>query len=345
MVKLCPHIQAVAAALVLAETAHAQWPASELHANFSAFWNVTDFPNQQRDNVTKYLNQARAVAGTDLYDFFVAKCIVAEKYPTLSSLGQANGFVDPAMAFDGIWFVGQSAVSSWAFETGDGLVVIDSLDNADEAQHILIPGIESLGYTGHDIKALFITHEHFDHFGGARYIQDTYGTPIYASDIAWDDMLQYESEGGPRRSMTISDGQVMTFGNLTLRFVATPGHTPGCMSMFFNVTDHGQKHQAVLYGGGAPNSTADGKDAQINSYYKVQALAKAANIDTHMSNHQQQDFSLWNFDLLNYRQCSNGHCQQPNPYVIGQEPYQRLMDTLALCIRVQAARDGQIIYV
>ena len=97
------------------------------------------------------------------------------------------------------------------------------------------------------IKAVIVTHEHADHYGGARWLQETFDTPVYMTKIAWDDLATDPANPGgliepPNRNFTLEDGVGVTFGNITVTPVATPGHTAGTVSLFFPVYENGVKH-------------------------------------------------------------------------------------------------------
>ena len=47
----------------------------------------------------------------------------------------------------------------------------------------------------------------------------------------------------------IKDGDVLKFGDTEMRFVATPGHTAGVISMFFKVHHAGKEYLAGMFGG------------------------------------------------------------------------------------------------
>lgn len=316
--------------------------------NFTTWFNVTEFPDEQAANVSTYMYEALNTAGDDLYTFAAHRCILGQKYPELSDLQQADGFVQPTRAFDSVFFIGSSYVSSWIIDTGDGLVLIDTQDNPEEAAGVVVPGLEYLGYSGSDIVAVIITHEHADHYGGAAYLQDTFGVPIYASAVAWDGMAADPiAPAGlvpPVRNMTIADGQDLTFGNTTFSFVLTPGHTPGSLSFFFDVYDAGEAHVAAVYGGGGIPANATAKDQQIASFAKFGDAAAARGADTLMAPHQTQDNALYNFDILRHRSAyvsTNSSGTPKNPFVLGSEAYQRYLKTMALCVRIDAARLGQ----
>ncbi|KAH6648821.1 beta-lactamase-like protein [Truncatella angustata] len=330
--------------LSLVDTAIATYAAT---TNFTEWYNVTDFPNEQAANVSRYVYEALKTAGKDLYPFFEHRCIRSQIYDKLGDLAQADGFVQPTQPFDSVFFVGSSYVSSWAIDTGAGLVLIDTQDNPQEAARVVLSGLEYFGYNGSEIAAVIITHEHADHYGGARFLQDTFGMPIYASSVAWDTMaddpIAPQGLVPPERNITIEDGQDLTIGNTTFSFIATPGHTPGTVSFFFNVYDHGSPHVAAIYGGGGVPSNASAKEEQIGSYEKFSNHAILRGADTLIANHQTQDKSLYNFDLLRHRPCGPSNCDEANPFVIGDEAYLRYLKTMALCVRVQAAREGQIL--
>jgi glyoxylase-like metal-dependent hydrolase (beta-lactamase superfamily II) len=79
--------------------------------------------------------------------------------------------------------IGSAYVYSWIVDTGAGLVLIDTQDNPQEAREVVLAGLEYLGYSGTDVVAIIITHEHADHYGGAKYLQETFGIPIYATAV------------------------------------------------------------------------------------------------------------------------------------------------------------------
>ncbi|KAK7935588.1 hypothetical protein PG985_001083 [Apiospora marii] len=305
-------------------------------ANFTTWWNATDYPNEQNANVTKYMAEGLRIAGKDLYHHFAHRCIQSQVYPDLASGAQSLGFVRPHRPFDSVFYVGNGFVTSWAIDTGAGLVLIDSLDNPDEVREVIVPGLAHYGYNGSDIAAVIVTHEHADHYGGARYLQDTFGTPIYATEACWHGMeidpIKPEGLVIPKRNETLVDGQDLTIGNTTIRIVATPGHTAGTLSLFLPVYDRGVRHVAGLYGGGGIPKNATTMGQQIQSFAKFAQAAPEIGADVLMSNHPGQDDALDNFDILDHRG------SEGNPFVIGTEAYVRYLQTMAMCVRIQAAR-------
>jgi metallo-beta-lactamase class B len=55
----------------------------------------------------------------------------------------------------------------------------------EEAEGVIIAGLEKFGYNGKDFTYTIITHEHTDHFEGVAYFQKRFNHYMYASKTAW----------------------------------------------------------------------------------------------------------------------------------------------------------------
>jgi len=309
------------------------------------------FPNEDIALTSHHLNRAREIAGDDLYPHFMRRCVLSQLYSAYANSAEAPQQMAPIQVFDNLYFIGQGAVSAWAVKTSEGLVIIDALNNASEAEYILVEGLRKVGFNPADMKYLVITHEHADHFGGARYLQDTYKLRVVSSDVAWTSM-DNGSANRPRRDITVGEGP-WTVGDTTFLFTITPGHTEGALSTILPVFDHGTRYVGAIYGGWGIPASAANKVKQLNSIARFADIAKRAGVDVLLANHQTQDLSLYNHDLLRHRRLkdSAGHAAanspgdfvDPHPYVIGKEPYQRYLNVQAECVQASAARSGQVL--
>ena len=91
----------------------------------------------------------------------------------------------PMQVMDDLYFLGNYWTSAWAVKTSKGIVIIDALDNADEAQHYIEDGLKKLKLDPTDIKYVIVSHAHGDHYGGAQYLKDKFHAKIVMSDIDW----------------------------------------------------------------------------------------------------------------------------------------------------------------
>lgn len=110
--------------------------------------------------------------------------------------------------------------------TGEA-IVIDPL--RDISQYLAMAESEGLRIT-----AVTETHIHADFLSGTRELSAATGAKMYLSDEG-DDFWKYQFASDPLVVLLKHD-DVITVGNLTLRAVHTPGHTPEHLS--FLLTDH-----------------------------------------------------------------------------------------------------------
>lgn len=153
---------------------------------------------------------------------------------------------------DNIYFVGNNWVSAFLIDSGDGLVLIDS--NFDSVIWMLLENIRILGFDPKDIK-LLLTHGHFDHIGGARYIQEcapecrTYFPKGDAFMLTHRRDLLYQYVPEFKIDEYYDYSQPIRLGNLSVQPVLTVGHTQGCTSLFFDTQFQGRTYTAAIHGG------------------------------------------------------------------------------------------------
>lgn len=306
------------------------------------FAKPLDFPKEDKAEAAKHFNAARTIAGADLFPDFAHRCILDARYKQRTQGEQYNGLVEPFAAFDDLYSVGQMAVSAWVLRTKDGLVLFDSLNNADEAREIIVPNLERLGLNPRDIHTVIVTHAHGDHYGGAAFFQKTYGAHVIASAIDWDgmtgpDRLKVAGWGDPpKRDIAVADGETRVIGGVPIRFQVTPGHTAGTLSTIFPVHDRGRRHVVGFYGGLGLPWTPDLRAAQVRSIARWIPIAEKAGVDSQIGNHPLHYEALERLEMLRYRQS-----QQPNPFVIGRAGYSRYMQVQSECTRLWIARNGE----
>ncbi|MFO7497011.1 MAG: MBL fold metallo-hydrolase [Desulfobacterales bacterium] len=109
------------------------------------------------------------------------------------------------------------------------------IDPGDETDKILM----SLASEKLTLKHILNTHGHFDHVGGNRHLKDTTGADvlIHAADAAMLGQLAssaaafgLSAQNSPPPDRTLAEGDRVTFGDIALTVLHTPGHTPGGIS-------------------------------------------------------------------------------------------------------------------
>ena len=91
------------------------------------------------------------------------------------------------------------------------------------------------------VKAIVITHAHFDHIGGAAKLRASTGAPVWmsASDEVTAMTLPVQAAlfgvamvTNPGIDRQAKEGDTLTMGPTRFQVLDTPGHTPGSISLF-----------------------------------------------------------------------------------------------------------------
>jgi hydroxyacylglutathione hydrolase len=115
---------------------------------------------------------------------------------------------------------------------GDGLVI----DPAADVDHILAVARKHKI----DIKYIVNTHGHVDHIAGNVEMKEKTGASliIHADDATMLTstpammLRMFGAKQSPPADITVADGQLITVGNISLRVIHTPGHSPGGIALY-----------------------------------------------------------------------------------------------------------------
>ena len=240
--------------------------------------------------------------------------------------------------FDNLYFVGADWVSAWVLRTTEGLILIDALNNAEEAKALIEDGLVKLGLDPKQIRYIVITHGHGDHYGGATYLARKYGARLVASDADWTMMhthLEFQSAVWgpvPDRDLAVDDGDRLKLGDTVLTLYVTPGHTPGTLSPVFDVRSGSRTFHALLWGGTSFNFGKDvGRlDSYVRQTERMGRLAAELPIDVMISNHSSFDDSIAKMKAL---RAAGG--AGANPFVTGSAVVDRALHVMGECARAQ----------
>ncbi len=165
----------------------------------------------------------------------------------------------PCKISDNIYYVGTESGPSHLIVTSDGLVLIDT--SYAKTLYLLIENIRALGFDPYNVKHIVHTHGHYDHIGGTRALVELTGAKTYIGrgDENMVNGVDGTHLGGEleepfEADVIVEDGDIISFGDTAIRFVSTPGHTEGTMSLFFNTTFQGKTYLAGMFGGAGLNS-------------------------------------------------------------------------------------------
>ena len=155
-----------------------------------------------------------------------------------------------------VWQVGgQDDVCSYLLDSGEGLILIDTGYRA--SFYLLIDRIWRAGYDPKQIKKILLSHWHWDHVNGARYLQELTGAEVWISSIDEEQHQLWKDRTDPLPMVDYKvdhfydDSTTIDLGRFSIHTRLTPGHTPGATSFWFDDTDEttGEIFRCAMHGG------------------------------------------------------------------------------------------------
>jgi metallo-beta-lactamase class B len=278
---------------------------------------------QDGDPAAAHIAAARAAAGDQHAYLFNSLCAAPSPGPTAAPATGARVdpeltafHVEPVKVFDNLYFVGEKEYSAWAVTTSQGIILIDTIWSYSVADEI-DGGLRKLGLDPAQIKYALVTHGHIDHVGGAKYLQDHFGTHIIMSATDWDLVANSPRiPQRPRYDMVATDGEKLSLGDTTLTLYLTPGHTLGTVSVLIPVKDHGEPHLVAEWGGTGFNfpHSRERFATYMASAARFGGVVAQSGADALIANHTNLDGSKTKLPAALNRKPG-----QPNPYVIGND--------------------------
>lgn len=121
------------------------------------------------------------------------------------------------------------------------------IDAPQDSLSVLLPRIEKLGLT---IEMLLLTHTHWDHTAEAALFKKTFNVPIFVHSFDAPNLEKPGSDQLPlffaikavKPDGFLTEGQTLWVGNLELKVIHTPGHTPGGVCFYL------EKEQLLISG-------------------------------------------------------------------------------------------------
>ena len=207
------------------------------------------------------------------------------------------GDMKPFQLAGNVYFVGTYRASSHLIDTGDGLILIDT--GYAETADVVIESVGALGFDIRDVKYILHSHGHHDHTDGTPKILELTGAETFLGEGD----VKYITGWTPDHFY--QDGQVISLGNTNILCVATPGHTEGTFSFFFDVVIDGKTYRAGMFGGAG---TKQLKKNYLNNrncswlnrglYFQSVERLKKEHVDIFLGNHTWNNQTKENYERM-----------------------------------------------
>jgi len=111
----------------------------------------------------------------------------------------------------------------WDEETKKAFLV-----DVTQDEQSIVDDIKKLGL---DLEYIVLTHSHFDHISGLKFFQKAFPDAKLVAGKKEAKLLyerdKFGSPGGVVADHSVVDGDELKCGNITMKFIETPGHTVG----------------------------------------------------------------------------------------------------------------------
>ena len=145
----------------------------------------------------------------------------------------------PVHVFGNTSLVGFGGLSVAVIRTSAGLILIDGA--LPQGVRDVEAHLRSLGLSIHNVKYILSTEPHYDHAAGIAALERDSGATVVAGAAAAQTLraggkdptdpqgAMLDPFPAPRHIRAVRDGEVIRLGDVAVRAIALPGHTPGSM--------------------------------------------------------------------------------------------------------------------
>ena len=144
-----------------------------------------------------------------------------------------------------VFFVGTAELGCYLIKGSTGCVLINT--GLEDSPKLILASLKTLGVKPEQVGLLLTNQAHADHVGGFRKLQRETGARTWATvqDTPLLESGGKDDPGGLPRYKAVhvdrllTDGEEMVFGDLKLKVILTPGHTPGSVSYLLTYPEGG----------------------------------------------------------------------------------------------------------
>jgi len=291
---------------------------------------------QNPGDIQNHIDRAKQVAGStwaEAANYFCAESSMPNR-PT-------DPAIEPTRLFDNLSVIGSVGTAIYVVRSSEGLILIDA-GYPEQIESVLLSGMKALSLDPGQVRYVIVLHGHSDHFGAARYFQETYGAKVFLSAADWDvlDAPQAKGKGPtpaqPKRDQLVTDSQPIVLGDTKIMPVLIPGHTPGSLALIFTVTDRGKKYTVGVFGGTVLSAgfvSTDGLRQYIDSVQRYARIAAENHVDVEIQNHPLMDGFAAKLEQLKKRTAQAAH-----PFAVGEAAYAAFLGVMSECSQAQLLR-------
>lgn len=185
---------------------------------------------------------------------FAAASSAAPSKPAPQMPSDWSSPVKPFRIAKNIYYVGTRGLAAYLITSGRQAILLDTSMGSNAV--LLEANIRSLGFSLRDVKAIIISHAHWDHVGALAQLKHDTGASlaVMEQDVAaiesghpeGDNIYPATSFAPVQVDRHLHDGDEVAIGEAKLRAVLTPGHTKGCTTWLMRTHETGRTVNVIF---------------------------------------------------------------------------------------------------
>ena len=197
-----------------------------------------------------------------------------------------------------VFFVGTEELGCYLIKGSEGDILINT--GLADSPPLILASLKQLGVNPKDIRILLTNQAHSDHVGGFAEMQRITGAEVWAT-VGDAPLMESGGAADPgglgtyspvKVDRVLKDGKVIRLGNLSIRVISTPGHTPGSASYELTYSEPGGDREGEMFFINLPTVVMPLKNAKypgiVSDLRKSFARLKALHPDVWVAAHVSQ---------------------------------------------------------
>jgi metallo-beta-lactamase class B len=238
-----------------------------------------------------------------------------------------------------MWWFGTTGVGAFLITSPQGYILVDALNNEQEARTILFDGMRKVGLDPALIKNLVYGHFHLDHTGGGRVLETLYKPQAIMGRDDWSAYFTTMAAGTGQaarltdrtpmsQGIVATDGMKITVGDITATIHTMTGHTVGSIGMIVPIKWGGREHPILIV---TAATDTPNRNSFVGGYEHIWDKGIEAKVEAVYQVHPNTNMNL----LARTKYVTDNWPVRENPLIYGADKTRRYLEIMRACTQAR----------